>query len=90
MLILDLWGISFYAVVVLGLGKDLLYKSVLGHYERLQTLGSFYNYCRLQPAAGFRPVYEIFMQRANYIPHVRALVRSAVQSPAAHRTTQLE
>ena len=31
MLILDLWGISFHAVVVVGLGKDLLFKSVLGH-----------------------------------------------------------
>ena len=30
MLILDLWGISFHAVVVFGLGKDLLFKSVLG------------------------------------------------------------
>ena len=33
LLILDLWGISFYAVVVVGLGKDLLFKSVLGHCE---------------------------------------------------------
>ena len=31
MLILDLWGISFHAAVVFGLGKDLLFKSVLGH-----------------------------------------------------------
>ena len=31
MLILDLWGISFHAVVVFGLRKDLLSKSVLGH-----------------------------------------------------------
>ena len=31
LLILDLWGISFYAVVVFGLGKNLLFKSVLGH-----------------------------------------------------------
>ena len=31
MLILYLWGISFHAVVVFGLGKDLLFKSVLGH-----------------------------------------------------------
>ena len=30
MLILELWGISFHAVVVFGLGKDLLFKSVLG------------------------------------------------------------
>ena len=33
MLILDLWGISFHAVVVFGLGKDLLFKSILGHGE---------------------------------------------------------
>ena len=31
MLILDLWGISFHAVVVFGLGKNLLFKSFLGH-----------------------------------------------------------
>ena len=30
MLILDLWGISFHAVVVFGLGKNLLSKSILG------------------------------------------------------------
>ena len=30
MLILDLWGISFHAVVVFGLGKNLLFKSILG------------------------------------------------------------
>ena len=28
---LDLWGISSHAVVVFGLGKNLLFKSVLGH-----------------------------------------------------------
>ena len=33
MLILELWGISYQAVVVFGLGKDLLFKSVLGHCE---------------------------------------------------------
>ena len=33
MLILDLWGISFHAVVVFGLGKNLLFKSVLGHCD---------------------------------------------------------
>ena len=31
MVILDLWCISFHAVVVFVLGKDLLFKSVLGH-----------------------------------------------------------
>ena len=30
MLILDLWDISFHAVVVFGLGKNLLFKSILG------------------------------------------------------------
>ena len=30
MLILDLWRISFHAVVVFGLGKNLLFKSILG------------------------------------------------------------
>ena len=30
-LILDLLGISFHAVVVFGLGKNLLFKSILGH-----------------------------------------------------------
>ena len=31
MLILDLWGISFHAVIVFCLGKNVLFKSVLGH-----------------------------------------------------------
>jgi hypothetical protein len=30
LLILELWGISFHAVVVFGLGKNLLFKSILG------------------------------------------------------------
>jgi hypothetical protein len=33
LLILDLWGISFHAVVVFGLGKNLLFKSILGLCE---------------------------------------------------------
>ena len=33
LLILDLWGINFQAVVVFVLGKNLLFKSVLGHCE---------------------------------------------------------
>ena len=31
LLILDLWGISFHAVVVFGLGKNFLFKSALEH-----------------------------------------------------------
>ena len=33
MLILDLWGISFHPVVVVGLGNDLLFNFLLGHCE---------------------------------------------------------
>ena len=33
MLILDLWGISFHAVVVFGLGKNFLFKSILGRCD---------------------------------------------------------
>ena len=32
LLILDIWGISFHAVVVFGLGKNFLFKSALGHW----------------------------------------------------------
>ena len=34
MLILDLWGISFHAVVVFAMGKNLLFKSALGHCDQ--------------------------------------------------------
>ena len=30
---LDLWGISFHAAVVFGLGKDFLFKYALGHCD---------------------------------------------------------
>ena len=33
LMILDLWGISFHALVVFGLGKNFLLKSALGHCE---------------------------------------------------------
>ena len=38
MLILDLWGISFHAVVVFALGKNLLYKFSLGHCDKVVKL----------------------------------------------------
>ena len=31
LLMLDLWGISFHAVIVIGLGENFLFESVLGH-----------------------------------------------------------
>ena len=39
-MILDLLDIGFHAVVVFGLGKDLLFKSVLGHCVKFQP-GTF-------------------------------------------------
>ena len=33
MLILDLWGIGFHAVVVFGLGKEFSFKSILGRCD---------------------------------------------------------
>ena len=44
MLILDLWGISFHGVVVFGLSKNLLLKSILGRCEmvvKMDILNSF-------------------------------------------------
>ena len=35
LLILDLYGIIFHDVIVFGLGKNVLFKSVLGHCEPL-------------------------------------------------------
>ena len=40
MLILDQWGIIFHAVVVFGLGKNLLVKSALGHCVLASISGS--------------------------------------------------
>ena len=40
LLILDLWGISFHAVVVFALGKNLLFKSALGHCVMLGEIHS--------------------------------------------------
>ena len=41
LLMLDLWAISIHAVVVCGLGKDLLFKSVLGQCETLSIIDLF-------------------------------------------------
>ena len=45
MLILDLWGIGFHAVVVFGLGKDFLFKSILGRC--VEELGRYWNLSRV-------------------------------------------
>ena len=38
---IDLWRISFHAVVVFGLGKNLLFKSILGRCEADQKNNNF-------------------------------------------------
>ena len=42
MLILDLWGISFHTVVVFGLGKNLLFKSILGRCAVQEAFAKFF------------------------------------------------
>ena len=44
MLILDLWGISLHAVIVFGLGKNLLFTSVLGHCVDLCQIDDITDY----------------------------------------------
>ena len=38
MVILDLWGISFHPAVVIGLGNDLLFNSILAHCDKIGSL----------------------------------------------------
>ena len=62
--ILDLGGISFHAVVVFGLSKNLLFKSVLGHF--------FYQHLffRLYCKSGKVPPYALaFMTLISYRVH---------------------
>ena len=37
LLILDLWGIGFHAVIVFGLGQNLLFKSILGRCDQTKN-----------------------------------------------------
>jgi hypothetical protein len=37
MVILDLWGISFHPAIVVGLGNDLLFNSILAHCDSMYT-----------------------------------------------------
>ena len=46
LLTLDLCGISFHAVVVFGLGKNLLSKTILGNCENVSKIFLFDNFFR--------------------------------------------
>ena len=41
LLILDQWGISFHAVVVSGIGKNLLFESIQGHCVTIHMYTDF-------------------------------------------------
>ena len=53
MVILDLWGIVFHAVVVFGLGKDFLFKSILGRCELHTSLLNFHSIAYYERSFGF-------------------------------------
>ena len=43
LLILDLWVISFHAVVVFDLGRNILFKSILGHWNTIFIMSNKLN-----------------------------------------------
>ena len=71
MLILDLWGIDFHAVVVFGLGKDFLFKSILGRCVLSEKAGKVTRKSKLryvflaQCGAGFLFIYLFFTANLN-------------------------
>jgi hypothetical protein len=59
MVILDLWGISFHPAVVVGLGNDLLFNSILAHCANIPPGRSrlyliWYNETRLKRSVNFK------------------------------------
>ena len=64
LLILDLWGISFHAAVVFGLGKDFLFESALRHCESLHDTKTV-NY-------HYRPSFsDLTKDLINFLPHIQ-------------------
>ena len=60
MMILDLWGISFHAMAVVGLAKKHLFKSVLGHCELSYSLKSAWsNFPKQKESMIFKIVRKI-------------------------------
>ena len=62
MLILDLWGISFHPVVVVGLGNDLLFNFILVHCADLNKMLMFLKWTsvELSKMAKFEFLSSIF------------------------------
>ena len=59
-----LWGISFHAVIVSGLGGNLLFKSVLGHCDVQHTTNT--QKSSLSLACVLFPRSSLLMQRREY------------------------
>ena len=75
MLILDIWGISFHDVVVFGLGKDILFKSVLGRCIRLRkSTGFFWRVGRDSPSHGLALIFRNRKNKLIMFPICRSLV----------------
>ena len=72
LLILDLWGISFHAVVVFGLGKNILFKSTLGHCADLHKSDLFGFYSR--------QTFQNLLGRLSSIPQQSYLTLRAMGS----------
>ena len=60
MLILDLWGISFHPVVVIGLGNDLLFNFIVGHCVLILPKDC-------SQSLNYHPVSEIFCFKVSKI-----------------------
>ena len=67
LLSLDLWGIRFHAVVVFGLGKNLLFKSVLGRCVSRQLFFFGGLRCARQVFSWFLEVYMGIQNNNNWV-----------------------
>ena len=63
-MILDLWGISFHAVVLFGLGKNLLFKSILGRCVEQVKFSKILAQCAI---SGTKPVAVAVAGRQNVV-----------------------
>ena len=68
LLILDLWGIRFHSVIVFGLGKSLLFKSVLGHCESMATF--LFNWGNNEPISFKTALKTIWQTFLTYYYHI--------------------
>ena len=80
LVILDLWGISFHAMVVFGLGKDLLFK----------TLTLFFKYLYCFSAVGEDKVIDVIdvHTQETIVMNVKEFCQ-AFETPVEERTSTL-